>query len=57
MIKGNAYEYQYRFLLQTGLRTGELVGLKWSDIDMDRRTMTIKALYGVSPFYKGMEDW
>lgn len=29
VIKGNAYEYQYRFLLQTGLRTGELVGLKW----------------------------
>ena len=42
VIKGNAYEYQYRFLLQTGLRTGELVGLKWSDIDMDRRTMTIR---------------
>lgn len=42
VIKGSAYEYQYRFLLQTGLRTGELVGLKWSDIDMYRRTMTIR---------------
>ena len=40
-IAGNAYEYQYKFLLQTGLRTGELVGLKWSDIDFDNRTLTI----------------
>lgn len=38
---GNTYEYQYRFLLQTGLRTGELVGLKWSDVDWDKRTLTI----------------
>lgn len=40
-IDGNAYEYQYKFLLQTGLRTGELVGLKWSDIEFEKRTMTI----------------
>lgn len=40
-IKGSSYEYQYRFLLQTGLRTGELVGLKWSDIDWENRTLTI----------------
>ena len=38
---GNAYEYQYRFLLQTGLRTGEMVGLKWSDVDWKKRTLTI----------------
>lgn len=40
-IIGSSYEYQYRFLLQTGLRTGEMVGLKWSDIDFDKRTLTI----------------
>ena len=40
-VEGNAYECQYRFLLQTGLRTGELVGLKWSDVDWDERTLTI----------------
>ena len=40
-IEGNTYEYQYKFLLQTGLRTGELVGLKWSDIDFDSRTVSI----------------
>ena len=42
LIIGNAYEYQYRFLLQTGLRTGEMVGLKWSDIDLENRILTIE---------------
>ena len=40
-IRGNTYEYQYRFLLQTGLRTGEMIGLKWSDIDFEKRTLTV----------------
>lgn len=40
-IEGNTYEYQFKFILQTGLRTGELVGLKWSDIDFGRKTLTI----------------
>lgn len=39
--KGKSYENQYRFVLQTGLRTGELIGLKWSDIDFEKRTLTI----------------
>lgn len=38
---GRSYENQYKFILQTGLRTGELVGLKWSDIDFEKRVLTI----------------
>lgn len=38
---GQSYENQYKFVLQTGLRTGELVGLKWSDIDFGKRTVAI----------------
>ena len=38
---GNTYEYQYRFLLQTGLRAGEMVGLRWSDVDLENRLLTI----------------
>lgn len=38
---GQSYEKQYKFMLQTGLRTGELVGLKWDDIDFGKRTVTI----------------
>ncbi len=32
---------QFAFILQTGLRTGELVGLKWEDIDFKNRTISI----------------
>lgn len=40
--KGNSYEDQYRFILQTGLRTGELVGLRWNDVDFEKKTITIQ---------------
>ena len=40
--KGQSYENQYRFILQTGLRTGELVGLKWEDIDFENKTLKIQ---------------
>lgn len=33
---------QYAFLLQTGLRTGEMVGLKWSDIDFEKKIVHIE---------------
>jgi integrase len=29
------------FLLQTGLRTGELTGLTWNDIDFEKRTVSV----------------
>lgn len=32
---------QYALLLETGLRTGELVGLTWDAIDWERRTLTV----------------
>lgn len=40
-IKGHSYENQYRFILQTGLRTGEMIGLKWEDINFEARTIQI----------------
>ena len=39
--KGHSYEDQYRFILLTGLRTGELVGLKWEDVDFESKTLTV----------------
>ena len=39
---GHSYGNQFRFILQTGLRTGELVGLQMSDIDWDARTISIQ---------------
>ena len=33
---------QYAFLLQTGLRTGEMIALKWSDIDFKKKVVHIQ---------------
>lgn len=40
--EGQSYENQFRFILQTGLRTGELVGLKWEDIDFENKTLKVQ---------------
>ena len=40
--EGQSYENQFRFVLQTGLRTGELIGLRWGDIDFENRTLKIQ---------------
>ena len=32
---------ELRCLLQTGLRTGEMVGLRWSDVGLENRLLTI----------------
>ena len=32
---------QYALILETGLRTGELVGLTWDAIDFEKRTLTV----------------
>ena len=40
--KGQSYENQYKFILQTGLRTCELVGLKWEDVDFENKTVKIQ---------------
>lgn len=41
IIKGTRHENEMLFLLQTGLRIGELVGLKWGDVDFTNRTITV----------------
>lgn len=38
----NASNYnQWAFILQTGLRTGEMIGLKWQDIDLKNRVLHV----------------
>jgi integrase len=38
---GSRLEPGWRFVLLTGCRRGELCGLRWSDLDLDRGTVTI----------------
>lgn len=40
-ITGGKYEYIFRFVLQTGLRVGEVLGMKWSDIDYKNNILSV----------------
>lgn len=40
--QNSSFYNQYAFVLQTGIRSGELTGLKWSDVDFDKKTMRIQ---------------
>lgn len=33
--------YQYALILETGLRTGELIGLTWDAVDLEKKTLTV----------------
>jgi integrase len=41
-LDGCTRRVMFLLALQTGLRIGELCGLKWSDIDLDRRSLAVK---------------
>lgn len=41
-IKGNPYEYVFRFMLVTGVRRSEAVCLRWSDIDFENGIIHIR---------------
>ncbi|MBL0158261.1 MAG: site-specific integrase [Bryobacterales bacterium] len=40
-VKGNRYEALYVLGITTGLRKGELLGLKWPDLDLDNKRLTV----------------
>lgn len=39
---GDAWAVLWRMALLTGLRRGELLGLRWSDVDLDAGTLTVR---------------
>lgn len=45
--QGNRYEALYHFAITTGLRQGELLGLRWGDIDWASNTSQLQ-LAGVT---------
>jgi integrase len=40
-IAGNRNEAMFRLAALTGMRRGELVGLRWRDVDLSRRRLTV----------------
>src|SRR3712207_3217411 len=42
--KGDRLEALYLLAIHTGLRQGEFLGLKWSDIDLDRGTLQVRRI-------------
>ena len=41
-VKNTSNYNQYALILQTGLRTGEMIGLKWSDVDFKNHILHIR---------------
>lgn len=53
-VVGWAYENQYKFVLQTGLRVGELTALKWECVNLEDRTLTVKQ---TMQYHSSMGGW
>jgi integrase len=53
-IKGKAYENQFQLMLQTGLRTGEMMGLTWDCIDFKNRMIKVEKQI---EFRYGQQSW
>ena len=41
-VRGNRFEAAFVVALHCGLREGEILGLKWSDVDMDAGTLQVR---------------
>lgn len=41
-VKDSSNYNQYALILQTGLRTGEMIGLRWSDVDLKNRIIHVR---------------
>lgn len=52
-IDGDKYERLFVVDLYTGMRKGEILGLRWSDIDFDQGIITISKQLQVEPFKGG----
>ena len=42
VAKDYSYYEQFRLILETGLRTGELIGLEWKQVDLEKRVLRVE---------------
>jgi integrase len=49
---GSRFEALYRVAIHTGLRRGELLGLKWTDADLESGTLTVRRSLDVDGTFK-----
>jgi integrase len=40
-VRGNRFEALYTLAITTGMRQGELLGLRWRDVDLERRSIRV----------------
>jgi integrase len=47
-VKGHPYELAYALAIGTGMRQGEILGLRWTDLDLGRRqaSVSLSRIYG-----------
>lgn len=53
-VKGSIYYYPIVFMLLTGVRIGEMMGLKWEDVDFQEGTISIVRTMEFNPW---LNDW
>ena len=53
-IKGCPFQLQYEFVLQTGVRAGEMIGLRWDDVDFLNKRISIERTMSCFNF---KDDW
>ncbi|HEX6508385.1 MAG TPA: site-specific integrase, partial [Chloroflexota bacterium] len=41
-VRGHRYGHLYAFMLATGLRLGEALGLRWCDVDLDGKRIRVE---------------
>ena len=41
-VRGDRFEVLYVLAIALGLRRGELLGLKWDDLDLDKATLRVR---------------
>lgn len=53
---GSRFEALYVVAIHTGLRRGELLGLKWTDVDLDAGTLTVRHSLDVDGTFKAPKN-